>query len=207
MQKEPLFYILRKFMEIFPSGQKEVGIFANFVSDFDGYCLIDRCNFTGHLTASAIVTDGEGERFLLLFHKGLQKWLQPGGHIDASDASPLAAAMREVEEETGLRPEDYDIMATEEGLCVIDFDSHRIPDNQIKGELEHFHHDIRFLFRLHDGVEGIKVSADESEGFRWFRREEFPDYFCPQGVFDRLPDFCRVLTLREAGKAFAVENE
>lgn len=43
-----------------------------------------------------------GDDVLLLFHRKLQKWLPPGGHIDP-DELPDDAAIREVHEETGLR--------------------------------------------------------------------------------------------------------
>ena len=33
----------------------------------------------------------------------------PGGKIDREDASPLAAALREADEEVGIRPEDVDV--------------------------------------------------------------------------------------------------
>lgn len=43
-------------------------------------------------------------RVLLLWHRKLQMWLPPGGHIDPHEL-PDAAAVREVQEETGLRVE------------------------------------------------------------------------------------------------------
>src|ERR671913_387128 len=41
-------------------------------------------------------------RTLLLLHRKLGKWLPPGGHIDPHEL-PDVAALREVEEETGLQ--------------------------------------------------------------------------------------------------------
>ena len=42
------------------------------------------------------------EKVLLLFHKKLNTWLPPGGHIDENEI-PCDAAKREVFEETGLK--------------------------------------------------------------------------------------------------------
>ncbi|MCL5947029.1 MAG: NUDIX domain-containing protein [Chloroflexi bacterium] len=42
-----------------------------------------------------------GRRVLLLFHRKLQRWLPPGGHIEEGEL-PDEAAIREVLEETGI---------------------------------------------------------------------------------------------------------
>lgn len=52
-----------------------------------------------HLTATGFVVDGS--RTLLHWHKRLQQWMPPGGHIEA-DEDPVRAVLREIEEETGL---------------------------------------------------------------------------------------------------------
>ncbi|MEN8041330.1 MAG: hypothetical protein ABFR95_07475, partial [Actinomycetota bacterium] len=41
----------------------------------------------GHFTASGFVTSPDGEALLLIHHGKLDRWLQPGGHIDPEDAS------------------------------------------------------------------------------------------------------------------------
>src|SRR4051794_26954283 len=56
----------------------------------------------GHFTASAFVLSPDSSSLLLILHGKLQRWLQPGGHVDAEDVDILAAARREVEEEVGL---------------------------------------------------------------------------------------------------------
>lgn len=52
-----------------------------------------------HFTATGFVVDGT--RTLLHWHKRLQQWMPPGGHIEA-DEDPVQAVLREIEEETGL---------------------------------------------------------------------------------------------------------
>ncbi|MCP4807271.1 MAG: NUDIX domain-containing protein [Proteobacteria bacterium] len=92
----------------------------------------------GHFTASTFVLSPSGDELLMIFHVKLQRWLQPGGHIDPADADALAAARREVAEEAGLT--DLELVG---GL--FDVDVHVIPAR--KSEPEHAHHDVRFLFR------------------------------------------------------------
>ncbi len=52
-----------------------------------------------HLTATGFVVDGS--RTLLHWHRRLQQWMPPGGHIEA-DEDPVQAVVREIREETGL---------------------------------------------------------------------------------------------------------
>ena len=55
-----------------------------------------------HFTATAFVVDNG--RTLLHWHKKLQQWMPPGGHL-LPDEDPVSGALREVREETGLRVE------------------------------------------------------------------------------------------------------
>ena len=52
-----------------------------------------------HFTATGFVVDGS--RTLLHWHRRLQQWMPPGGHIEP-DEDPVQAVLREIEEETGL---------------------------------------------------------------------------------------------------------
>ncbi|MDQ2853065.1 MAG: NUDIX domain-containing protein [Actinomycetota bacterium] len=55
-----------------------------------------------HFTASMFVFDAALERVCLVLHKKVGRWLQPGGHLEAGDATVGSAAAREAHEETGL---------------------------------------------------------------------------------------------------------
>jgi 8-oxo-dGTP pyrophosphatase MutT (NUDIX family) len=109
----------------------------------------------GHFTASGFVLTTDG-RLLLIFHRKLQRWLQPGGHVDPADGSLLDAARREVQEETGIRA------LTLIGDGPIDLDVHGIP--VLGEEPAHEHFDVRFAFRADPGE---LAPSDEVEGARW----------------------------------------
>ena len=51
--------------------------------------------------ASCYVIDFDKEEVLLMYNEKLEKWLQPGCHIEGYE-SPIDAAIREVYEETGI---------------------------------------------------------------------------------------------------------
>jgi len=55
-----------------------------------------------HVTASALIVHPETGRVLLRWHQRQQAWLQVGGHGDPGESDPLAIAVREAAEETGL---------------------------------------------------------------------------------------------------------
>lgn len=55
-----------------------------------------------HFTATGFVV--HGDRTLLHWHRRLQAWLPPGGHLKPSE-DPVQAVLREIQEETGLRAE------------------------------------------------------------------------------------------------------
>jgi 8-oxo-dGTP pyrophosphatase MutT (NUDIX family) len=112
-----------------------------------------------HVTGSAIVVGPRG--VVLLRHKRLGLWLQPGGHVDPGE-TPWAAALREAHEETGLDlvPARLD----ETGRpALVHVDVH-------PGGRGHLHLDLRYLVR--GGDDDPAPPAGESQEIGWF---DWPD--------------------------------
>ncbi|MBS0431876.1 MAG: NUDIX hydrolase, partial [Proteobacteria bacterium] len=112
------------------------------------------CAF-GHFTGSAWVASADGARVLLTHHRKLGLWLQPGGHADG-DRDLRRVALREAEEETGLRGLRID-------PGIFDVDRHRIPARP--GEPAHWHYDVRHV--VHAGADERFVVSEESHALAW----------------------------------------
>jgi 8-oxo-dGTP pyrophosphatase MutT (NUDIX family) len=122
----------------------------------------DRDCFPGHITASAWIVSRESRSVLLTHHRKLDRWLQLGGHTDG-EADVLAAALREAEEESGLR--NFRALPLASGPTILDVDVHMIPARG--DEPAHEHHDIRFLLEVSE-AQAIQRQESESKGIKWF---------------------------------------
>jgi 8-oxo-dGTP pyrophosphatase MutT (NUDIX family) len=111
---------------------------------------------TAHFTASALVVDPPRERTYLIHHGKLGRWFQPGGHIEPSDESPLAGALREAREETAFA-------VTPAQDAPIDVDVHEFPARDDRPA--HLHLDVRYLLV----AEGALEDGAAEEG-AWFDR-------------------------------------
>lgn len=110
----------------------------------------------GHFTASGFVASPDGGSILLVEHRRLGRWLQPGGHFEPGDGSVDAAARREIGEETGVR-----------GLRpltpqLLRIDAHPIPARH--DEPPHVHVDLAMAYRAPNADIG---PIDEVLDARW----------------------------------------
>jgi 8-oxo-dGTP pyrophosphatase MutT (NUDIX family) len=119
----------------------------------------------GHLTGSALVVSAAGDRVLLLHHRKLGRWLQPGGHAEPGERGGERVALREAREETGI-----------EGLALhpaaprpLDVDVHPIPAR--REEPAHRHLDLRYLVVAPPGA-ALRRAEAEARALRWFRWSE-----------------------------------
>ncbi len=132
-----------------------------------------RRTLEGHVTASAWVLNQGKTHALFLHHAKLNRWLQPGGHLDDTDFSPAHGALREALEETGITNLAFDKLL---GDNIFDVDIHPIPARGT--EPAHLHYDIRYLVVLPSEAPSTEVSISaESLGFRWISLEEVKNQF------------------------------
>ena len=116
-----------------------------------------------HITGSAVVARPDGSAFLMVYHRRLQRWLQPGGHVEADDDSVLATALREAREETGVTA-----LEIAHGGRILDLDVHSIPATPSRPA--HVHHDLRYL--LTTRADTTLAEPLEIEKVAWFSMGE-----------------------------------
>jgi 8-oxo-dGTP pyrophosphatase MutT (NUDIX family) len=145
-----------------PGDAQESADLAEIVTFCDRHLdPFDRRIPEGHLTGSAVVVSAAGDRVLLLHHRKLGRWLQPGGHAEPGERVGEHVALREAGEETGI-----------EGLALhptaprpLDVDVHAIPARG--DEPAHRHLDLRYLVIAPVGVR-MRRRATEARALRWF---------------------------------------
>ena len=163
MSRSVLLDLLSVYQPFNDAERKMVGDTIAFVNEHED--CFRRELLIGHITGSAWIINRERTHVLLMHHKKLNRWFQPGGHCDG-DPDVRSVAKKEAWEETGM-----EVAPVSDG--VFDVDVHNIPER--KGVPEHKHHDIRFLFQAAMTSEELGVN-EESNAVRWVPLEEVYRY-------------------------------
>ena len=135
---------------------------------------LSRSRPNAHFTVSAFIFSGSGD-CLALFHRKLQRWLQPGGHVEECDLTPLDGAIREAREESGL------IDLSPLSVHPVDLDIHSIPER--RKEAAHEHYDLRYAL-VTDAPHTAHLS-DESSGIKWLQRAPLDQWRLSSASIDR----------------------
>lgn len=127
-----------------------------------------------HFTTSTFVVDAAFSKTLLVHHRKLDIWVQPGGHCEEGDVSIHASALRELHEEVGIETVTL-------GPRPLELDRHVVP---CAGETAE-HWDIRWLAVVEDDVP--VVVSDESSAIQWWPLNALPDRPELRRLAERLP--------------------
>jgi 8-oxo-dGTP pyrophosphatase MutT (NUDIX family) len=165
--KAQLIHQLHSYQTPFPEEKDFVLRFLELLKSNDAF---QRTHLPGHITGSAWIVNKTKDQTLLVHHAKLNKWVQPGGHADG-DENVLQVALREAEEETGLR--NFKITET-----IFDIDIHTIPER--KDFPQHQHYDIRYLLEA-DTNEQIVVS-EESHDVKWIAISDLEKFTLERSV-------------------------
>ena len=132
--------------------------FLKFINKFDD--VLTRENIFGHLCASAWVLNKERTKVLLVYHNIMDGYIFPGGHVDG-EKDLLSVALREVEEETGVKAKP---------LCeeIFSLWTGPVKAHMKRGKFvsAHTHLDIDYLLEA-DENQPLKIKPDENQNVIW----------------------------------------
>lgn len=146
--------------------KKDKEQFLRFIDTFDD--VLTRDNIFGHFSASAFLVNKKRNKMVVVYHIINDGWIYPGGHVDGDD-NLLSVAVREVEEETGLKAK------------ILDENIYAIQSAPVKGHIKsgkyvssHIHFDVLYLMEADDRIP-LKYKENESKGVKWISFEEADD--------------------------------
>lgn len=176
-----------RFWKLYDDGGKDFyndSIYSGFISFLTYLPQALMRSHQDHFTASAVITSDFTD-IILIHHKKLNLWLQPGGHADGE--WPLYdVAEREAREETGLthltlmdftrwRPWDSSIKKVMPPIFDIDIHTihETLPTTHQNSTLAttHKHYDVRYLF-ITKSPNQIAMNFEESIDIACFSLDE-----------------------------------
>ena len=138
----------------------------SFIDNYDD--VLTRNNIFGHFSSSAFVVNKDRTKMVVVYHNIYDAWIYPGGHADGEE-DLLSVAVREVEEETGLK------------VKILESNMFAIQSLPVKGHIKrgkyvsaHTHFDVVYLLEA-DEEAPLVYREDESRGVKWVPFEEAAD--------------------------------
>jgi len=117
-----------------------------------------REHYPAHVSGSTWVINPSHSAVLMMHHRKLNAWLQPGGHADG-DADVIRVALKEASEETGVDPSHIHLLSDQ----IFDVDIHAT--THPPEAPTHAHIDIRYLVEIDDRIP--VPGNEESYELRW----------------------------------------
>lgn len=149
---------IEKYVPFNEQEERDKEQFLKFIDTFND--VLTRDNIFGHFSASAFVVNKNKNKMVVVYHNINDGWIYPGGHVDG-ESDFLSVAIREVEEETGLK------------VKVLDKSIFSIQSAPVKGHVKkgkyvsaHLHLDVVYLLEA-DETQSLIFNESESSGVKW----------------------------------------
>jgi len=144
---------------------KCINIYPKFHNSID--YLLTRDNSLAHFSSTAFVVNKQKNKVLLIHHNIFNGWAYPGGHADGEE-DLLSVAIREVEEETGVK-------ATPLDNSIFSIQSLPINGHVKNGKYvsAHIHLNVIYLLEA-DDTQPLKIKPDENKDVKWFPLTNVP---------------------------------
>ena len=183
--KNTIIEIINDYLKIYPNEKERQSELLKYLENNDDNDILDWNNDDGHMVAGGYIINKENKSILAIYHKDMQKYTFPGGHIESSDSNPLEAAKREIYEETNLNDLIQVIYVNE--LTPFDIDTHIIEYKGRKDIPKHYHYDFKYLFIVNNQKE-ISVDKNEATNYKWIKLDELNDYINNKTLVSKLID-------------------
>ena len=134
-------------------------LMLNYIENFKD--TLTRENKTCHFTASSWIVNKEKTKVLMIYHNIYDSWAWTGGHCDG-DSDVLHVALKEAEEETGLKSVRA-ITGELASLEILTVDGHVKRGKYVPS---HVHLNCSFLLEA-DEKEELHIKEDENSGVKW----------------------------------------
>ena len=160
---------LRKLIENYtPCNEQEIADKEMVLEYMDTFSdTLTRENKVCHFTSSSWIVNKERTKVLMIYHNIYDSWAWTGGHADG-DADMLHVALKEAEEETGLK----NIKVLNDGnlasLEILTVDGHVKRGKYVSS---HLHLNCSFILEA-DDEEVLQIKEDENSGVKWVDIEE-----------------------------------
>jgi 8-oxo-dGTP pyrophosphatase MutT (NUDIX family) len=151
---------LTAYLDRYPDEADLLSVPMQLLSEGGGFA--SRHNFRMHVTVGALLVRDCAE-VLLIEHVSYGITLQPGGHLEPTDATLIGAAVRELTEETGVDPGK--VFSTTQVPVYVEFG--QVPARPEKDEPEHHHLDLGYAFTTAHGDIG-RIQESEVSGAAWY---------------------------------------
>ncbi len=147
--------------------------------------LLTRQEHNAHFTSSAFVVDKSLQQCLMVYHNIYDAWSWTGGHLDG-DTNPLATAVREAREETGiqnLKPISSELIA----LDILPVIGHYRRGQYVGA---HLHLSLAYGF-IGNPAEPLRICPEENRKVGWIALQEL-DTCCSEAHM--VPVYKKIIT-------------
>ena len=143
-------------------------LFLTCIRTFDQ--ILTRENDIAHVTCSAFVVNKARTKVLMVHHNIYQSWSWTGGHADG-ETDFLGVALREVQEETGVR--HLQPVTTN----IYSLDVLTVVGHMKKGKFisPHLHLNVAYLIEA-DDEQALTMAQEENSGVAWLPINQIDDY-------------------------------
>jgi ADP-ribose pyrophosphatase YjhB (NUDIX family) len=129
------------------------------------------------IVGSTVILDKKGLSTLLIKHKKLNVWINPGGHLEGQEF-PYDAAAREAMEETGTKVRIISaagstIKIKETHARTSALPLHILEEKVVYSDSTHTHLDFIYL-SIANKTKTHRVGKEESKEIKWYKMEDMP---------------------------------